>query len=110
MKLKAMAVITGLTLATGLIFPILAASNHLIASKQDQTTTSLLNSAIAQAQKPTDTKPTGTMSNPNHTSDSIKKPTGNATKKPASDAMSNPNSAEDAMKKTTGDAMTKPKG
>jgi len=41
-------------------------------------------------------KPTGTMSNPNHnTADSMKKPTGSA-------AMSNPNS--------TGDAMKKPKG
>jgi hypothetical protein len=105
MNLKAMAVITSLTLATGLNFPILAANNPLIPSDLGQTTSSFLNSAIAQAQKPTDT-----MSNPNHTTDSMKKPTGNATKKPVSDAMSSPNSAGDAMKKPTGDAMTKPKG
>jgi hypothetical protein len=127
MNLKAMAVMTGLTLATGLNFPILAASNHLIASNLGQATSSLLNSAIAQAQKPKDTKPSDTMSNPNHTSnsmkkptgamsspnhtgDSMKKPTGNATKKPVSNASRSPNSTGDAMKKTTGDTMTKPKG
>jgi hypothetical protein len=121
MNLKAMAVITGLTLATGLNFPILAASNHLIASNLDQTTSSL-NSAIAQTQKPTDAmsspnhtgdsmkKPTGAMSTPNPTGDAMKKPAGNTMKKPVSGAMSNPNSTGDAMKKPAGDAMTKPKG
>ncbi len=87
MNLKAKAVITGLALAIGLNFPVLAANYYLIAFNLDQTTPSLLNRAIAQTQKPTDT-----MSNPNHTADSMKKPTGNA------------------MKKTTGDTMTKPKG